>query len=355
MVSPIPPSRVVVAMSGGVDSSVTAALLRERGHDVVGLFMRNGVEHATRSSRQGCCSAADAQDARRVADRLGIPFYALDFSAEFRTVVDRFVAEYARGRTPNPCIECNQALKFGRLLDYADAVGATHVATGHYARLENGVLRRGHDRAKDQSYVLFALSPAQIARTLLPIGALSKDEVRAEARRFDLPVSAKPESMEICFVPDNDYRRLIRERAAPRPGPMVDMERRLLAEHPGIENFTVGQREGLGIALGRPAYVVALEPETNTVVVGFADDLLSRGLVARRVNWLGGAPAGTLDADVQIRAHHRPAAATLTLDGDAVHVAFREPVRAVTPGQAAVFYRGDDVLGGGWIERGIPA
>ncbi|MCC6737999.1 MAG: tRNA 2-thiouridine(34) synthase MnmA [Planctomycetia bacterium] len=347
--------RVVVAMSGGVDSSVAAALLREQGHDVVGLFMRNGVEHAGTSSKQGCCSAADAYDARRVADRLGIPFYAIDFSREFAGIVDHFVAEYARGRTPNPCIVCNQSLKFGRLLDYADAAGCSHVATGHYARIEAGRVFRGRDRAKDQSYVLFNLDRRQRERTLFPVGSMGKDEVRAAAERFALPVSGKPESMEICFVPDNDYRRLVRERTGDRPGPMVDTTGRVLAEHPGIQNFTVGQREGLGIALGRPAYVVELRAETNTVVVGFADDLLSSGLLARRVHWLSDPGPGSLEAAVQIRAHHDPAPALVHPDGDSARVDFRSPVRAVTPGQAAVFYRGDEVLGGGWIESGRPA
>ncbi|MCE9582726.1 MAG: tRNA 2-thiouridine(34) synthase MnmA [Planctomycetes bacterium] len=346
--------RVVCAMSGGVDSSVSAALLVEQGHDVIGLFMRNGIEHSGHSSKQGCCSAADAYDARRVADRLGIPFYAIDFSREFAGIIDQFVSEYSKGRTPNPCIVCNQALKFGRLLDYADAAGASHVATGHYARLENGRLFRGRDAAKDQSYVMFALSRRQIDRTLLPVGGLRKEEVRETAKRFDLPISQKPESMEICFVPDNDYRRLVREKTETKPGPMVDMEGKKLAEHAGIQNFTVGQREGLGIALGRPAYVVALEAETNTVVVGFADDLLSGGVVVRKLNWLAEPGEGPIEASVQIRAHHEPAPAILHREGDSVRAEFRDPVRAVTPGQAAVFYRDDEVLGGGWIERGIP-
>lgn len=346
--------RVVVAMSGGVDSSVAAALLREQGHDVVGLFMRNGVEHAGTSSKQGCCSAADAYDARRVADRLGIPFYAIDFSREFAGIVDHFVAEYARGRTPNPCIVCNQSLKFGRLLDYADAAGCTHVATGHYARIEGGRVFRGRDRAKDQSYVLFNLDRRQRERTLFPVGAMGKDEVRAAAERFSLPVSRKPESMEICFVPDNDYRRLVRERTGDRPGPLLDTAGRVLGEHAGIQNFTVGQREGLGVALGRPAYVVELRAETNTVVVGFADDLLSSGLVARRVHWLADPGPGPVEAAVQIRAHHDPAPALVHPEADSARVEFRSPVRAVTPGQAAVFYRGDEVLGGGWIESGVP-
>jgi tRNA-specific 2-thiouridylase len=346
--------KIVCAMSGGVDSSVSAALLREQGHDVVGLFMRNGVEHPGRSAKQGCCSAADAADARRVADRLGIPFYALDFSREFSRIVDDFVAEYGRGRTPNPCIVCNQALKFGRLLDYADAVGATHVATGHYARLEDRRLRRGRDASKDQSYVLFSLARRQLDRTLLPVGSLSKEEVREAARRFKLPVSQKPESMEICFVPDNDYRRLIRERTETREGPVVDLQGRLLGRHAGIQNFTIGQRQGLGIALGRPAYVVGLEAGTNTVVVGFADDLLASALVARRINWLIERPLEPFEADVQIRAHHTAAPAVLYPQGNAVRAEFVEPVRAVAPGQAAVFYRGDEVIGGGWIERGVP-
>ena len=377
--------RIVVAMSGGVDSSVAAALLKEQGHDVIGLFMRNGIVHRGPSAKpfdslrslrastgetrddgqesapgrdtpeaggakQGCCSAADARDARRVADRLDVPFYAIDFSAEFRGVIDNFVAEYARGRTPNPCIECNQRLKFGRLLDYADAAGAAMVATGHYARVEDGRLKRGLDGAKDQSYVLCALRRDQVARTILPIGGMRKEEVREAARRFQLPVSDKPESMEICFVPDNDYRRLVGERLAPSPGPIVDTSGKKLGEHTGVQNFTVGQREGLGIALGRPAYVVSLDADTRTVVVGFADSLLARGLVACHVNWLVPEPSSPVECQVQIRAHHEPAPSLLHPAGDSVRVEFREPARAVTPGQAAAFYDGDTVLGGGWIE-----
>jgi tRNA-specific 2-thiouridylase len=355
--------RTVVAMSGGVDSSVTAALLQEQGHEVVGLFLRHGqtVEAPAGSARrQGCCSAADAADARAVAATLGIPFYAIDFSDVFGTIVERFVDEYARGRTPNPCVACNRDLKFGALLGFARELGAERVATGHYARLERDPggalrLRRGADRAKDQSYVLFPLSREQLAAALFPVGGLPKSEVRALARRFALPVSEKPESMEICFVPGGDYRALVRARRpdAVRAGAFVDREGRRLGDHGGVPLFTIGQRRGLGVALGEPAYVVELRPGSGEVVLGRREELEKREFQVERVHWLSReapGPGEEVACAVQIRSRSPalPGRVRVVAGGRAI-VLSDEPQSAVTPGQAAVFYDGDVVLGGGWI------
>ncbi len=366
--------RIVVAMSGGVDSSVAAALLRDEGHDVVGLFMRNGAYREDGVPQSGsCCSLNDANDARRVADALGVPFYSVNFEEAFGRLIDYFADEYYRGRTPNPCVRCNRDLKFGLLLDYADAIGADGVATGHYARRDDAGgrprLLRAVDADKDQSYVLFPLSPRQLARTRLPLGGLTKTRVRELARAYGLPTSEKAESMEICFVPDNDYRAFLAGRAAERgvpaeaaarpPGRMVDLDGRALGTHAGIQHFTVGQRHGLGLALGRPAYVVRLDAATNEVVVGFEDDLLSTGLVATEVNWVSidaPAPGRPLPCRVKIRARSAAVPATLEIRNDgAVELRFERPQRAVTPGQAAVFYDQEVVLGGGWIESALGA
>lgn len=352
--------KVLLAMSGGIDSSVSAVLLKQAGHEVVGVFMRHGVraEAEARPGKRGCCSLDDAWDARRVADELGIPFYVLNFEDEFHRIVDYFVAEYDRGATPNPCIRCNRDLKFGRLLDYADAIGADRVATGHYARIEErgarSVLLRGADRNKDQSYVLFPLTQRQLARCLFPVGGLTKPRVREIAKEAGLRVAEKPESMEICFVPDNDYRRLIRERLGDRvrPGLFRTTGGDDVGEHPGHQYFTVGQRKGLGVALGRPMYVVAIEPETNTVVLGEDRELLRETFEVGEVIWveLEARPGERFEAEVRIRSRHEGApAAVEALEAGRARVAFREPQRAVTPGQAAVFYRGEAVLGGGWI------
>lgn len=325
-------------MSGGVDSSVAAALLKRRGRDVTGAFMRHGVP----GNDRGCCSLDDAYDARRVADRLGIPFYALNLEDEFGALVDRVVDEYAHGRTPNPCILCNRDLKFGRLFDFAAAIGAETVATGHYARLEGGALRRGLDADKDQSYVLFDLD--RLDAIEFPLGGLRKDEVRAIAREEGLPVSEKRESQDVCFVPDGDMGAFLAARTAMRAGDIVTEGGEVVGRHDGAARFTVGQRRGLGVALGRPVYVVRVDTESNTVVVG--EDPASRGCVLRDARWL---VEPRSRADVQVRYRHRPAPATI--DGDAVR--FDAPVRAVTPGQAAVFYDGDRVLGGGWIASSV--
>lgn len=353
--------RVLVAMSGGIDSSVSALLLKEAGHDVAGVFMRHGVhaENRARPGKQGCCSLEDAYDARRVADELGMPFYVLNFEREFSGIIDYFVEEYDRGATPNPCIRCNRDLKFGRLLDYADAVGAEAVATGHYARVERRggrhVLLRGTDARKDQSYVLFPLAQAQLARCVFPVGGMTKPDVRDAARRAGMRIAEKPESMEICFVPDNDHRRLVRERLGDRvrEGEFRTTDGRVVGAHSGHQFFTIGQRKGLGVALGRPMYVVAIEASTNTVVLGEDEDLKRTGFAVRQINWVevDARPGDRFEAVVKIRSKHDGAPATVeALEGGRARVTFDQPQRAITPGQAAVFYRGEAVLGGGWIE-----
>lgn len=393
--------KVVVAMSGGVDSSVAACLLVEQGYDVLGLFMRVGAEEPRAAGgtcpdrvgsprgtscvndapptagkprrlksavqepvdspparwHQGCCSASDADDARFVAGKLGIPFYALNFKDDFDRIIDYFADEYARGRTPNPCIVCNDRLKFGRLLDYADAVGATHVATGHYAQIgeHSGrkALMRGHDAAKDQSYVLFGLDRAILDRAMFPIGGLLKTEVREIAARFDLPNQDKPDSVEICFAPDRDYARVVRQR---RPdafveGDVVDAAGEVVGRHKGIAHYTIGQRRGLGIAAGKPIYITRLNTGSNKITVGDNEALLASTLIADRLNFLVDRPAETFRAQVKIRYLHRATPATVEfVEPDRVRVMFDQPQRAITPGQAVVFYDGDVVLGGGWID-----
>ncbi|MFQ5862486.1 MAG: tRNA 2-thiouridine(34) synthase MnmA [Candidatus Brocadiales bacterium] len=357
--------RVVVAMSGGVDSSVAAYLLKEQGYDVVGLFMRmgnlSGVGTPQESRDRSCCSLEDAHDARRVAESLDIPFYVLNFKEEFEGLVDYFCAEYARGRTPNPCIICNQTLKFGKLLRFASYLGAHYLATGHYARLEGAegryVLKTGTDRRKDQSYVLFSLSQEQLARALFPLGEWTKEEVRRKAAELGLRTRAKPDSQEICFVSEDGYGGLIRERTGStiRAGLIKDTQGRVLGSHPGIQFFTIGQRRGLGIAMGEPYYVVDIDPVDQVVTVGMSEKTLVTTFFVKGLNWVAiERPVGEIEAGVKIRYTHRVAPAAIYPvgdDSDAVRVVFDEPQKAVTPGQAAVFYRGDVVLGGGWIER----
>lgn len=352
------PERVVVAMSGGVDSSVAAALLKESGCEVIGLFMRLGRWGADHEpSARSCCSTADAGDARRVADRLKIRFYTLNFQRDFDRIVDYFCDEYAHGRTPNPCIVCNRDLKFGRLAEFADQLGADRIATGHYAWVEGEGpdvrLRRGVDPHKDQSYVLFDIQRSRLGRVRFPLGGLKKAEVRAIAARLDLPVKDKAESQEICFVPGEHYGEIIRahHKQPPVPGKMVLTDGTEVGEHPGIEFFTIGQRRGLGAALGWPAYVVRIDAAARTVVLGRQADLLTSELTAGRVNWLIEPSGETFHALVQIRSTHRAAPAEVVrLDEKRVWVVFDQPQRSIAPGQAAVFYDDDVVLGGGWIE-----
>ncbi len=314
--------------------------------------MNNGVPRA----RQGCCSASDAGDARFVAGMLGVPFYALNFEKDFDRIIDYFADEYARGRTPNPCVMCNDRLKFGRLFEYADAVGAKYVATGHYARIGRrggeSVLMRGVDHKKDQSYVLFGLRRAALDRLMFPIGDLTKGEVRRLAGKFGLPNRDKPDSVEICFVPDRDYARVVRERRpeAFAAGEVVDSAGSVIGRHGGIAHYTIGQRRGLRIAAGRPVYVTRLDVLNNRVVLGDGDELLCGALVAERVNLLVSGLSGEFQAHVKIRYLHEATPATVRLlDEGRARVVFDEPQRAVTPGQAVVFYDGDAVLGGGWI------
>ncbi|MEO6708007.1 MAG: tRNA 2-thiouridine(34) synthase MnmA [Planctomycetota bacterium] len=358
MVFPVSRSRVVVAMSGGVDSSVCAWMLQQAGHDLVGLFMRNGVHvDAQESHKKSCCSVSDARDARMVAGSLGIPFQAVDLKQEFGQIIRYFLEEYERGRTPNPCAICNRDLKFNKLLAFADELGAEFVATGHYARIdiEDGrvVVRRGVDHSKDQSYQLFSVAERHLARAKLPLGGLQKTEVRALAEQAGLRTAKKADSQEICFVPSNDYRLLLEQRgAALHPGELVDTGGRLLGQHAGTEHFTIGQRKGHGVGGGTPLYVVALDPASGTVVLGSREECHARSMAVRELNLIGfDLPAsGEFRADVQVRYHHQPAPATIAVSAGVAEVVFDEPQLAITPGQGAAFYRGDRLLGGGWID-----
>lgn len=359
-------SKVVLAMSGGVDSSVAARLLLDAGHEVVGVFMRHGIEtgEACRmgetpvSRKQGCCSAADAADARRVADLLAIPFYALNFDEQFERIVDYFVDEYLAGRTPNPCIVCNTWLKFGKLFEYADSLGAEFVATGHYARLVDvgqsvPALMRGFDDAKDQAYVLFGIERSRLSRMLLPVGEHHKSEIRVLAEQLGFRVADKRDSQEICFVPDQDHARFIHERrpAADTSGEIVASDGTVVGRHDGIERYTIGQRKGLGVAFGDRRFVVRIEPDTRRVVVGEQQELARSELTAAGANWLIEPPIGPLECQVKIRYRSRQAEALVEpLEEGRFRVRFEDPCYGVAPGQAAVCFDGDRVLGGGWIE-----
>jgi tRNA-specific 2-thiouridylase len=394
-------SRVVLAMSGGVDSSVAAHLLKEAGHEVIGVFMRHGEEaqavcatdgppgyklpifNPRADHKQGCCSASDAEDARRVADRLDIPFYALNLQAEFKQIIDYFVDEYTRGRTPNPCVQCNNWLKFGKLFDYADSVGAEFVATGHYARLAVGwvkdamrpqthagttsmprgaapaaglthpTLLRGVDHAKDQSYVLFGIDRRLLARMLLPVGEFRKLQIRELAAKIGLKVAEKKDSQEICFVTSGRHDEFVRQRrrGIDMSGEIVTTAGHVVGRHPGIERFTIGQRKKLGVALGEPYFVVRIEPESKRVIIGRHEELARSELAAADCNWLVDPPAGAFRCTAKIRYNTPPAAATAELlDSRRLRVTFDDPRYGIAAGQAVVLYDGDVVLGGGWIE-----
>ena len=352
--------RIVVAMSGGVDSSVAAVLLAEQGHDVVGFSMQLYDQRDSPESWGSCCSLGDLQDARRVANAVGFPHYIVNFEEQFRkTVVDNFVSEYAAGRTPIPCVHCNSGLKFATLVERAATLNADIVATGHYARIDvdpaTGLhrLRRGVDREKDQSYFLFSLTQAQLSKAAFPIGELTKPEVRAIAERRGLAVAAKPDSQEICFVPDGDTAGFVARQLGTVPtGTISDTSGKTLGQHGGIHQFTIGQRKGLGLSTGIPLYVVKIDARDNSVVVGGKNELGRSTLTASRVNWITGEPPTTpIRAAAQIRHRHREAPGVLTPhDADRAEMVFDEPQTAVTPGQAVVFYDDDSVIGGGWID-----
>lgn len=366
--------KIVVAMSGGVDSSLAAALLHQAGAQVIGIHMR--VWHydhcADTAGLATCCSPADAQDARRVADLFGFPFYSIDFQDNFRqAVIDPFIKDYLAGRTPNPCVNCNNQLKLGTLLAKATAYGAEAVATGHYGRVATSPatgrteLRVSADRAKDQTYYLFGLRQPQLSRLVLPLGGLTKTQARELARTLGIHSHDKPDSFEICFVTDNNYRRFLREEAgldeATLAGAIVNTQGAILGRHEGIHNFTIGQRKGLRLAAERPLYVVDLIPETQSVVVGFEEEILASEMEIERINWVGRAPqAEPFRALVKIRYRSPGEPATVypspEPDGQPptrARIQFDEPARAITPGQAAVAYDepGQTVLAGGWIVR----
>jgi tRNA-specific 2-thiouridylase len=425
-------AKIVLAMSGGVDSSVAAGLLRREGHDVIGVFMRHGItepvacatdiQHGQTSlvsgtqstvtlpivqradHKQGCCTASDAEDARRAAERFDIPFYALDLTDDFSRIIDYFVEEYTAARTPNPCVMCNNWLKFGKLFEYADSVGAEFVATGHYARVQTAegrkqkaenaplfspgpqagetnqiALLRGLDADKDQSYVLFGVARKYLSRMMLPVGNYSKPQIRELAREFNLRVADKRDSQEICFVTTGHHAEFVRRRREssgigiqgseriaadeyPRSygleskihdtsGEIILTDGTVVGEHDGIEAFTIGQRKGLGVAMGEPYYVTRIDAETRQVVIGRHEELARCELIAGRANWLIDPPAAPLPCKVQIRYNSTASAALLTpLAGNRFHVRFDSPRHGIAPGQAAVCYNGDRVLGGGWIE-----
>lgn len=371
--------RVLVAMSGGVDSSVAAAVLKERGFEVIGATMQIWPRSLPVGDREGgCCSLAAVEDAQRVAAILGIRYYVLNFQEKFEEeVISYFAREYASGRTPNPCIRCNQRIKFGHLLRKAREIGASFIATGHYARIcrdpDTGrhLLLKAKDARKDQTYVLYSMTQDELAHTLFPVGDFTKDETRRIAASLGLPVAEKRESQEICFIPDDDYRKFLREYLPEtrKPGPILDLEGNVLGEHEGIAFYTIGQRKGLGIASTEPFYVVDLDPERNAVIVGRAGDVMAEGLVAKDLNWIPfDRLRGPIKVEAKIRYYTPAVGATVApvaaqpdnqgvpgprqdLDPNEVEVRFASPQRAVTPGQSVVFYDGDVVVGGGVISR----
>jgi len=357
--------RVVVGMSGGVDSSLSAALLLEQGYDVIGVAMRlwEAPANAAGQVESGCCSLDDFLDARLVAEKLEIPFYVMDFRDEFRAaVVANFVDEYRRGRTPNPCVRCNHTVKFASFWDRARELGGEWIATGHYARRREGrsgvELLRGVDRGKDQSYFLFSMGREALARTLFPVGHLRKEEVRAEAARRGLPVANKPDSQEICFAPRGTHVAFVEAQASTVPirsGRVIGEDGAELATHDGVHRFTIGQRRGLGVASDRPLYVTDIDRRSGVVRVAGKSGVGSAGLIARELSWLGPAPSAGARVEIKIRSRFEPQSAVImSISEDSMTIEATR-LEAVAPGQAAVLYDADRVLGGGWIERALPA
>ena len=354
--------KVVVGMSGGVDSSVAAFLLKDQGYEVIGVTMQIWQEEDDQTvvENGGCCGLSAVEDARRVAGTLGIPYYVMNFRREFKEhVIDYFVQEYLNGRTPNPCIACNRFVKWEALLDRSLKIGADYIATGHYARVEqlpNGrfAIRNSVTAAKDQTYALYNLTQEQLSRTLMPVGDHTKEEIREIAERIGLPVAQKKDSMEICFIPDHDYAAFIEKTAkwVPPAGNFVDQDGTILGRHRGITHYTVGQRKGLNLSMGRPVFVTEIRPETNEVVIGDERQVFSDSLVCSNVNWMAvdGLHGEEMEAVVKIRYSHKGAPCRLReLPDGRVECRFEMPQRAVTPGQAAVFYQEDHVVGGGTI------
>jgi len=352
--------RVLVAMSGGVDSSVAAAILKEQGYEVISATMKIWPkEFCGMDKERSCCSLKDIEDAKRVSDKLGIKHYVLNFEKVFRKdVIDYFTSEYLKGRTPNPCIICNEKIKFGAFLKKALELECDYIATGHYARIEkNGryKLKEAVDKSKDQSYVLWTLTQRQLKKVLFPLGELTKNKVRSIARDLGLDIYKKPDSQEICFVPNNDYSSFIKKYCSikDKEGDIVDISGNVLGKHKGYWNFTIGQRRGLGIAAPRPLYVLEIKPKENVIVAGEAIEVKKKRFTVKDVNWLDSSSLGKVKkAQVKIRYNHKKSPAFLKdLGSKRIEIEFKEAQDAITPGQAAVFYDGEYVLGGGWIEK----
>jgi len=353
--------KVVIGMSGGVDSSVAAFLLKKQGYDVVGVTMQIWQDEASyvQEENGGCCGLSAVDDARRVANQIGIPYYVMNFKDSFKeNVIDYFVQDYLDGKTPNPCIACNRHVKWESLLKRSLDIGADYIATGHYARivqLENGrwALKKSATAAKDQTYALYNLTQHQLSHTLMPVGEYTKDEIREIAKEINLRIANKPDSQEICFIPDNNYAGFIEESTGKKsvPGNFIDMQGNVIGTHKGIIHYTIGQRKGLNLALGKPAFVVEIRPETNEVVIGDNQDVFYDTLYANQLNFMSIEELdGTMKVVGKIRYSHQGAPCTVEkVDKDIVKVVFDEPVRAITPGQAVVFYDGDIVVGGGTI------